>query len=176
VLPSGPLRPDPLDESKARAIFEAPSGLVRLRMSIENAAAERIDSDVRELNVLDLSGPLALGTASFLRARTARDFRALLADPEASPVASREFSRTEHLIIRVPVYPSGENVTIAARLLGRGGHAMRELVVQRAPTPGAQDQIDLPLAGLAPGDYFVEITATNASRQVKDMLTFRVTS
>ena len=36
VLPAGPLRPDAADEVQARAIFDAPPGQLRLRMSIED--------------------------------------------------------------------------------------------------------------------------------------------
>ena len=61
--------------------------------------------------VRDLTAPVVLGTPEVLRARTARDFRALASDPDAVPVAAREFSRTERLMIRVPAYaPSGADL------------------------------------------------------------------
>jgi VWFA-related protein len=175
VLPSGPLRPD--SAAEARAVFEVPPGTVRLRMSIEDQAAQPIDTDVRDLSVRDLSGPVVLGTAAFMRARTALDYRALENDPDAAPVASREFSRTERLMIRFPAYaPSGAPLSVSARLLNRGGQAIRDLPVQKAAVVGAPNQIDLLLASLAAGQYFVEVVAKSSAGEVKDLIEFRVTS
>src|SRR5262249_50428268 len=61
VLPTGPVR-TVVDEAQARAIFDAPPGVLRLRMSIENAAEQAIDSDVRDVTVRDLSASVVLGT------------------------------------------------------------------------------------------------------------------
>ena len=86
-----------------------------------------LDQDVRELSIRDLKGDVAIGTPEVLRARNAREFRAL--DAEAAvPVASREFSRTERLLIRFPAYgPAGAPPVVSAKLLDRIGHAMRAL-------------------------------------------------
>ena len=54
-----------------------------------------------------MTASVALGTPEVFRARNAREFRALEAQA-AVPVASREFSRTERLLIRFPAYgPAG---------------------------------------------------------------------
>jgi hypothetical protein len=175
VLPSGPLRPG--SATDARAVFDVPPGTVRLRMSIEDQAAQPIDTDVRDLSVRDLSGPVILGTAAFMRARTALDYRALENDPDAAPVASREFSRTERLLIRFPAYaPTGASLSVSARLLNRGGQALRDLPVQKASVVGAPNQIDLLLASLATGQYFVEVVAKSQTAEVKDLIEFRVTN
>ena len=92
------------------------------------------------------------------------------------PVASREFSRAEHLLIRFQAYgPAGASPVVSAKLLGRMGHAMRDLPVSPAATPG-DTAIDLPLAGLAAGDYMIEVTATSGARDATDRIGFRVTS
>jgi VWFA-related protein len=177
VLPTGPLRPDPADEAQARAVFDASPGVVRLRMSIEDDAGQAIDSDVRDISVRDLTAPVVIGTPEILRARTARDFRALAGDPDAAPVASREFSRTERLMIRVPVYaPSGVGLTVSARLLNRAGQTMRELAIQPEAAASGRNEIDLPLAALAAGQYLIEVAAKSPAGEVKDLLEFRVTS
>ena len=177
MLPAGPLRPDAGDDVQARAIFDAPPGQLRLRMSIEDDTGQAIDSDVREIVVRDLSAPVVLGTPEVLRARTARDFRALADDPDAAPVASREFSRTERLLIRVAAYaPSGAGLALSAKLLNRKGQTMRNLAIQLEPSPSTRHQIDLPLAALAAGEYLIEVTAKSAAGEVKDLLEFRVTS
>jgi len=110
-----------------------------------------------------------------LRARNAREFRTL--DVEAAvPVASREFSRTERLLIRFQAYGAGgAPPDVSAKLLGRMGHAIRELPVAPAATPGAT-AIDLPLAGFAAGEYVIEVTAKSGARDASDRVVFRVTN
>jgi hypothetical protein len=146
-------------------------------MSIEDQAAQAIDSDVRDLSVRDLNAPVVLGTAAFLRARTAREFREIEEDPDAVPVAAREFSRTERLIIRFPSYaPTGVSLSVSARLLNRVGQALRDLPVQTGTASGEPNQIELALASLAAGQYFVEVTAKSSAGDVKDLVEFRITS
>jgi VWFA-related protein len=175
VAPTGPAAIDDPAAMPSRVVFDMAPGRLRLRMSIQDAASQVLDQDVRELSVRDLRGEVAIGTPQVLRARNAREFRTL--DAEAAvPVASREFSRTERLLIRFQAYgPAGASPAVSAKLLGRAGHAMRDLAVAPASTPG-DSAIDLPLAGLAAGDYMVEVTATSGAGGVKDRVGFRVTS
>ena len=42
--------------------------------------------------------------------------------------------------------------------------------------PVGANQIDLPLAGLAAGEYIIELTATIPGGEAKDRVGFRVTS
>lgn len=172
VLPAGA---DPAAEARPRAVFELPPGRLRVQMAIEDASSRLLDVDVRDLVVIPFQGPVAIGTAEVLRSRNAREFRALAGNPDAPPVASRQFSRSERLILRVPVYASGGAPQVSARLISRFGLVMRELAVDR--TPGADRyQIDLPLAGLAAGEYSVDVSAATAEGQAKDTITFRVTN
>jgi VWFA-related protein len=175
VAPTGPAAIDDPAATPSRAVFDMPPGRLRLRMAIQDAASQLLDQDVRELSIRDLRGDVAIGTPEVLRARNAREFRTLDAQA-AVPVASREFSRTERLLIRFQAYgPGGAPPTITARLLGRMGHAMRELAVAPASTPG-ESAIDLPLAGLAAGEYMIEVTATSGTGDARDRIGFRVTS
>ncbi len=175
VSPTGPAAIDEPDTTPARAVFDTPPGRLRLRMSIQDATAKVLDQDVRDLAVRDLGGEVAIGTPEVLRARNAREFRTLETEA-AVPVVSREFSRTERLLIRFRAYgPGGERPSISAKLLGRMGTPMRELSVIPASTPGGDNAIDLPLAGLATGEYIVEMTAKSAAAQATDRLRFRVT-
>lgn len=197
ILFAGPVRPSgvALDSrgEAARALFDVTPGRLRLQMSIEDSADQPLDSDVRDLIVGDyFQAAVVVGTPEVLRARTARDVRALDADPGAVPVAAREFSRAERLVVRVPAYAAGvEKPAVSARLVsgmpggsgigGTGGtkgtgRAMRQLVVDAAATPDGRHQIDLPLAGLAPGEYSIEITATSPAGAATDAVRFRVTN
>jgi VWFA-related protein len=180
VLFEGPVRPtgpaamnDPATPS--RATFDVRPGRLRLRMDIQDVTTQVLDRDVRDISIRDLRGDVAVGTPEVLRARNAREFRTLDAD-EAVPVASREFSRTERLLIRFRAYGSTDvPPAVTAKLLGRTGQAIRELAVTSSSTPGDL-AIDLPLASFAAGEYAVEVTAKSGARDASDRFTFRVTS
>ena len=144
--------------------------------SVEGADSQVLDTENREIVVPDLTAAQPLmGTPALLRARTARDFQQLRTATDVVPLAGREFSRIEHLLIRVPVYgPGGTTPPLRARLLNRAGSPMNDLQVEPAPTPGEQ-QIDLPLAALPPGEYVVEIRTGDQDGDAKELLAFRVT-
>ena len=174
LRPTGPLAIDEQGATPSRAVFDAAPGRVRLRMSIQDVTAQVLDSDVRDLTVPDFRRPVAIGTPEILRARNALEFRRLDADA-AVPVASREFSRAERLLIRFPAYgPPNAAPSLSAKLLNRMGQTMRELIV--ASTPGGANEIDLPLAGLANGEYLIELIAKSPAGEAKDRVNFRVTS
>ena len=57
-------------------------------MSVEGAASQVLDTETREIAVPDLtSTQTMLGTPEVLRARTAREFQQLKADPAGIPIA-----------------------------------------------------------------------------------------
>ena len=160
----------------SRVTFDAPPGKMQLRLSVEGAGAQVIDSEVREITVPDLTAPQAtLGTPGVFRARTPREFQQLKTDPDAVPVAAREFSRTDRLLIRVPAYAAGDTApALTARLLNRAGQAMTDLAVAPSAASKSDQQIELPLSGLAPGEYIVEVKAVGEG-DVKQLVGFRVT-
>jgi VWFA-related protein len=171
VLPTAPgLIEEP--GAASRVVFDMPPGRLRLRMSIQDAAQRSLDTDVRSITIREMDKGVAIGTPEVLRARNAREFRAL-ASEAAVPAASREFSRTERLLIRFNAYSSDDAaLTVTARLLSRMG-PMRDLPITRASD---RREIDLPLAGLATGEYTVELTATGTTGEARDVVTFRVTT
>ncbi len=178
VLPSGPGTFDAGEDTPPRAVFDVAPGRVRIRMSIEDPSLQAIDSDVRTINVRDLHDrrdPVVLGTPEVMRARNAREFREINSDPEAAPVAAREFSRTERLVIRVPAYAADAALSVSATLMNRTGQEMRSLTVKALARPDGTNQVDLPLAGLAAGEYRIEFTATTPAGRATDQLAFRVT-
>ena len=173
VAPTGPAVIDEPAATPARVVFDVPPGRLRLRMSILDAASTVMDQDVREMSIRDLKDGVAIGTPQVMRARTLRDFRAL-DDAAAVPVSSREFSRAERLLIRIPAYGSGAGFAVTARLQSKLGNAMRALTVMQGPSAN-EYQVDLPLAGLAVGEYSVAVTATSSAGDAKDTVSFRVT-
>jgi len=165
---------DVVDEDPARLVFETPPGRLKLQMSIEDGAARVIDTDIRDVLVTPMTAPVAIGSAEVLRARNVRDLRAVATDPKAAPVAAREFSRAETLLIRVPAYAPNGAPEVTAKLASKLGSTMRELIVNPGPRPNTY-QIDLPLAGLASGDYSVQFVVKSAEGQAKDSVEFHVT-
>ena len=109
-----------------------------------------------------------IGTPAVFRARTVRELQQLKADAQATPTTTREFSRSDRVFVRVPVY--GQNPTVTAKLLNRAGDAMSELPVNAA-TGGSTRDVDLTLSSLPPGEYLVEISTGGGS---KELVGFRV--
>jgi len=160
----------------SRVTFDVSPGRVQLRVSVEGAASQVLDSETREITVPDLtSAQPTLGTPAILRARTAREFQQIRTEADVVPLAIREFSRIEHLLVRVPTYgPGGTTPALSVHLLNRAGAPMNELKAEPAPRAGEQ-QIDLPLAALPPGEYVLEIKVGDQDGDAKELVAFRVT-
>ena len=171
VLPAGP---DALTDGPSRAVFETAPGRLRLRMNIQDGDRRDVDTDVRDLIVRDLRGKVAIGTPEVMRARNAREFRILGANPDATPVSSRVFSRTERLLIRFPAYAPDGEPTVSARLLNRMGQTMRTLDVNAGS--GGDHEVDLMLSGLASGEYQLQLDAQSPAGTDTERIDFRVTS
>jgi VWFA-related protein len=166
----GPVR------ERSTAVFDVPPGRVTLTSAVEDSAERKLDSDVRDVIVREIPGAVALGTPQVFRTRTALDRRELRADSAPVPVVSREFSRTEHLVIRVPAYAAGaEKLSVSASLVSPAKQTMRQLAVEQASTSSPFAEVDVPLAGLAPGDYSVSIVAGKGG-EAKEAVSIRVTN
>jgi VWFA-related protein len=161
-----------------KLVFDAPPGKMELRLTVEGAGGlGTLDNEIKTIDVPDLTAPqAALSTPRVFPARTARDFQALAADAPATPVATREFSRTERLLIRFDAYGAGtERPTVTATLLNRSGQKIADLTVAPA-TAGGTHQIDFGLNTIPAGEYLVEITAKAGSGEAKELFAVRVTS
>ena len=155
--------------------FDAPPGAIEVRLAVEAAGGGVIDTDLRRLDVPDLTTPqAAVSTPRVYRARTARDVQAVIRDAAAVPTAGREFSRTERLLVRFDAYAAGtETPTVTAALLNRAGQKMADVPVAAAAAGGTH-QIDLGLAAIAPAEYLLEITVKAGGEEKKELLAFRV--
>ena len=116
-----------------------------------------------------------LSTPIVYRARTPRELQQMKADAQAVPATLREFSRTDRVFVRVQAYGAG-GPKVEAHLLNRAGQPMQELPVTAAEAAGGDATIDLPLAGIAPGEYVLELKAIGQSGEAKELVGFRVTS
>ena len=157
-----------------RAEFDAPAGRVQLDMTILGIAGDQLDVDARDLEVPAMQGaaPLLL-PAMLIATHSAREFRTVTLDANPAPVPSRQFRRTERLVIRVPAYASGARVAVSARLLNRLAQPMREL--EALPDAGGVAQFDLPLAALAPGEYYLLFSVPGPTGPVDQRIAFTIT-
>ena len=91
-------------------------------------------------------------------------------------MATREFRRTDRLLIRFDAFAPGTvPPTVTAQLLNQQGTKMSEVTV--AAAAGQPLSIDLPLANLAAGQYLLEITANaEGQKPVTELVAFRVGS
>ncbi|HEY7186508.1 MAG TPA: hypothetical protein VH436_08170, partial [Vicinamibacterales bacterium] len=161
-----------------RLVFDAPPGKLELRMTVEAAGSGgTLDQEIRDLAVPDFTAPQsALSTPRVYRARTAREFTALAADTAAVPIAARDFSRTERLLIRFDAYgPGTEKPQPTAVLLNRSGGKMADVPIA-VGAAGSTHQIDLSLASVPTGEYLIEITVKGGGSEVKELVPLRVTS
>ena len=158
--------------SANRAEFDAPAGRVLIDIKVLDAKGVVLDSDARDLDVPNLETARAtILPPAVLRAGSAREFRAVSEDPDAPPVPSRDFRRTERLLLRVPAYGAdGAPAEVSATLLNRWRHPMRALPAMAGSLREGVTQFDIPLAPLAPGEYTILLTAGT----VTEIVTFRV--
>ena len=159
------------------ATFDAPAGRVELDMDVLSLAGTQLDSDVRDVEVPNLStrgpGPIIL-TPEIVRGRTAPEFRALSADPLAAPTPSRNFTRGDRLLINVTVWSAaGAPVQVTATVTNAVGGAMRTLAPADRPLD-SRARFELPLAWLAPGEYQLVFTARNDAGQTAQSVRFSV--
>jgi VWFA-related protein len=143
--------------------IEVPPGNLSLKLSVEGAAGQVLDSDFRDLVVPDYSKE-SISEPAIYRARTQRDLATMLADPNAVPTATREFSRTEKLVVRFNAYnPAPPTV----ELLNANGKKMADVPAKAFDGAGANGfQAELPLAALPAGDFFIAVKAADARRVV----------
>jgi VWFA-related protein len=168
---------NPAVRGPQRLTFEVPPGRIQVKYAIRDSSESTIDTDVRELSIPDLSAPqVGLSTPGIYRARTAPEAQQILKDPNAIPAVAREFRRTERLIIRTQAYGPGTEVPeVSARLLNRIGTAMQDIPVTLDQQSG-QAQIDLPLSGIAPGEYLIDVRASGQGGEAKHLVAFKVVS
>jgi len=158
--------------------FDAPPGKLRLKVAVEGSGGMMLDNEDRGRAVPDLTGPeLRLSTPRVFVARTAREYQQLKATPAATPAATREFRRTDRMLVRVePVAGAGVTASVTARLLNKQGQKMLDLPADAAPSAPTDRQVELPLSSLPVGDYLLELSATAADAPaVTELVAFRVT-
>ena len=138
-----------------------PPGRLEMDLTILAADGTELDRETRDLDVPAANAPRAsLLAPEIIRARTLREFQAATHNPAAAPTPSREFRRSDRLIVRAPAHQGETGLpAVTARLLNRWGQPMRDLEIIDGPGSGVV-QFALPLAWLVPGEYEIELRTT----------------
>jgi len=170
--------PDPDAPGRARGgsvTFAAPPGALDLRIAIEGATGEVLDTETRAVHVPDYNaGGVTIGTPRIYRARTARDIAALKSGEALRPSAAREFSRTERLLIRFHAWgPGGAAPLVKARLLNLRGDHVADLPAP-APGPNGTFELEVALSPYAPNDYLVELTSGDGKDGARVLTAIRI--
>ena len=155
--------------------FDVPPGRVELKMVVEGARGQVLDTAGRDVTAPDFNTvTMSFGTPRVFRVRTLPELQALKSKPDAVPTTEREFSRTDRLYVRVDAYaPGGITPPVTARLLNRAGQSMSDLPVRQAP--GRPSEIELALAPLAAGEYLIELNArSEGGSTAQELIAFRV--
>ena len=174
---AGPVQRDPQAPLLAgRVTFEAPPGPVSVRAVAENAKGLRLDADDAELDVPDFTRVDLLITKPVVyRAGTAVDLRRIRAAASPMPAVTRDFQRSERLLIRFQAYgPAGAKVAVTARLLNQIGEPMADLPAPTALSD-ANFEMEMGLGTLAPAQYLIEITAAAGESKKKILLAINIT-
>ena len=148
---------------------------MQISLAIEGEAGQVLDRDRDEIVIPDFTGPdVVLSTPAFVRARNELEYRALADDWSVVPTASRDFRRTDRLLLRFEAYGPGDAAPeIEAEVVNRGGEAMFPLDVTPAAEPG-KFQVGLAPAFLPPGEYLIELRAAAPGSEATRMVAFRL--
>ena len=169
--PSVELRPGTPPQ---RVSFDADAGPLDVKIVLADQEGRTIDRETRAIDVPDYSGAsAAIGTPRFHRPRTLREFQTLAADADAIPITTRDFARTDRLLIRFDAFGAGnEPVAPTGAILSRAGRKMFDVQVAPSTAAGASHQIDLTLGSLPTGEYLLEIAAAPAGP--RQLAAFRI--
>lgn len=156
------------DGLPTRATFDVPAGRAIVQATVQNEEGQALDVDLRDLTVPAFEdGVESFGTVQVFRAPNAAEFEALSSGVTASPIVTREFSTSDRLLIRVPVYGLPESGGIEGSLYASNGVLLRDVPFVRGPER-ALWQADVPLNGLANGSYYIEFTGTGRERAKRE--------
>jgi VWFA-related protein len=157
------------------ARFDFASGRHRIRFTSFTSAGEVIDRWIQTQAVPDFSKqPVVLVTPKILRAKNMVEFRAIEANPSASPTAATRFFATDRIMVDIECQaPAGETPKLRAELLNAKGDVLRGFEVP--PLVDGRARMTLPVNSLATSTYVLRIEASAGEQSTQQWVAFRVT-
>jgi VWFA-related protein len=159
------------DRSVARFLLEP--GRTSVKMTVSATDGSLLDRWTDRLSVPDYrDGAVALGTPRVYRTRTLLEARHFDDGGDVAPTVSRQFSRTDRLVINVPWRTRSGLPQLSAKLTSRNGDTLTELSLVFIDEGHAR--VVLPLVNLAPGTYVMRFDATTGGDDVTQQVAFTV--
>jgi hypothetical protein len=159
----------------ARAVFVLEPGLAAVTIVAKGADGAVLDRWTQQLQVPDmpLSG-LVMMTPRLYRARNLQEFRAIRDAADPTPGASRQYSRTDRVLVDVQCRPPnpGDPIEFSAHVQTREGQELATL-----PTPALENgraRFELPVGSLGQGTYILRMQAKVGAEDAQQLVAFRV--
>jgi hypothetical protein len=144
-----------------------------LKLAVRSADGSILDRWTDRLAVPDYrEAGVTLGTPRIYRTRSLTEARRFDEGAEPVPTVSRQFSRTDRLVIDVPWAASSGQTDLIARLTNREGTPLAALPI--TSTGGGRARIVLQLTNLAPSTYVVRIDASAGDEHTTQQVAFTV--
>ena len=150
--------------------FELPPGSFNLNFTAHGADRSVVDSWTQQFAAPDW-GNLALGmsTPRFYRAQSLQEFRAIQAAADPAPTATRQFSRSDRVLVAVECYTSkpGALPRLEAHIQTREGRELAAL-----PVPALEQgrvRFEVPVGSLGQGTYILRLRAALETDQVEQL-------
>jgi hypothetical protein len=157
-----------IDSRLPRSVsFDAPPGDLNVRLEVFTND-EVVDVESRVIDVPQY-GAAAISTPAVYAGRSAVELRRN-SIPDRAPVARREFSRNEQLLVRFEAY--GTSAHPRAAMLNQSGDRMHEITVADGDGPGGYE-IMTGVSHLATGDYVLEIVLGD-SEETRSLVPIKV--
>ncbi|MBM3806904.1 MAG: VWA domain-containing protein [Acidimicrobiia bacterium] len=155
------------------ARFDWPGGRHRVRFTSLAANGDIIDRWVQVQAVADLSKqPIVLATPKILRAKNMVEFRAIEANPSASPTAATRFSATDRVLVDIELQAPAGAPQLKVDLLNSRGDVLRAL--DAPPLVDGKARMAIPVGSLANSTYVLRIAATSGEHAAEQWVAFRV--
>jgi hypothetical protein len=166
----------PLD---ARHItWSAAPGAHQLHVTVRNAQDQTLADVSHAIDVPKFdAAALTLGSPVVWRARNPSELKTIGEGAPTPPFAGREFTRSDRLFVRVPVYGSAASMAmLSARLLNRAGAALLPLTIAPKAAGDGVYEIVLPLSAIARGDYVIAVAAEAGDDRAEAFVPLRIVS
>jgi len=159
------------DRSVARFLLEP--GRASVQMTVLGTDGSLLDRWTDRLLVPDYRDrAVALGTPRVYRTRTLLEARQFDAGSDVAPTVSRQFSRTDRLVIDVPWTTRSAAPQLTVKLTSRNGDTLTEL--SSVSVDAGRARIVLPLINLAAGTYVLRFDARAGADDVTQQVAFTV--
>jgi VWFA-related protein len=156
------------------ARFEFPAGRQRLRFTALTVNGDVLDRWVQAQVIPDFSKqPLVLATPKVLRARNMVEFRAIEANPAATPTAATRFGPTDRVLVEIECQAEpGTTPQLKVDLLNAKGDLLRTL--DSPPLINGKARMSVPVSSLANSTYVLRIEATAGEHAAQQWIAFRI--